>query len=95
MPLVALITLLGIAPRCNVLLCGFYGELYISKTSFSVISVCFWKNRKQYLDMPHPHIKSALSYGYVTYLISGDTPAMFKDQQVIPPYHFYWLIDQQ
>ena len=28
-------------------------------------------------------------------LCTGETPALFKDQLVIPPYRFYWLTDQR
>jgi len=72
-----------------------FSRFNLTRTSGSVLVVVNFDAKPQYLDMTHPHIKSALPYGHVTDLISGDTPAMFKDQLVIPPYHFYWLTDQQ
>ena len=72
-----------------------FSRFNLTRTLGGVLVVVNFDANPQYLDMAHPHIKSALSYGHITDLISGDTPAMFKDQLVIPPYHFYWLTDQQ
>lgn len=72
-----------------------FSRFNLTRTSGSVLVVVNFDANPQHLDMTHPQIKSALSYGHVTDLVSGDTPAMFKDQLVIPPYHFYWLTDQQ
>ena len=46
------------------------------------------------LNLNDPKIKSVFFNTHVIDLYSGDTPAMFKDQLVIPPYHFYWLTDK-
>jgi len=72
-----------------------FSRFNLTRTSGSVLVVVNFDAKPQYLDMAHPHIKSAIPYGHVTDLVSGDTPTMFKDQLVIPPYHFYWLTDQQ
>ncbi|MDF1556114.1 MAG: alpha-glucosidase C-terminal domain-containing protein, partial [Deferrisomatales bacterium] len=34
-------------------------------------------------------------HGQLTDLVSGESPALFKEQLVIPPYRFYWLTDQR
>ena len=67
----------------------------LSHATGGVLVVANFDANPQYLDMKHSNVKSVLSYGQVKDLISGDVPTMFKDQLVIPPYHFYWLSDQQ
>jgi len=68
-----------------------FSRFNLTRTTGSVLVVVNFDAKIQYLDLDNPHIKSALPYGHVTDLISGDTPTMFKEQLVIPPYHFYWL----
>jgi amylosucrase len=34
-------------------------------------------------------------YGQVSDLYSGETPALFQEQLVIPPQRFYWLTDKR
>lgn len=72
-----------------------FSRFNLTRTAGSVLVVVNFDANPQYLDMSHPNIKSVISYGHVMDLVSGDTPTMFKDQLVIPPYHFYWLTDQQ
>lgn len=36
-----------------------------------------------------------LDYANLRDLYSGETPSMFKDQLVVPPYRFYWLSDSK
>ncbi len=49
----------------------------------------------QYLDMKDLGRRGMFQYGQVKDLCSGESPALFKDQLVVPPYRFYWLTDQQ
>ena len=72
-----------------------FSRFNLTRTAGSVLVVVNFDANPQYLDMNHPHIKSVLSYGQVVDLVSGDTPTMFKEQLVIPPYHYYWLTDEQ
>ena len=72
-----------------------FSRFNLMRTSGGVLVVVNFDARPQYLDLDDPHIKSVLSYGHIKDLVSGDTPSMFKGQLVIPPYHFYWLTDQQ
>lgn len=65
-----------------------------TRSTGSVLVVVNFDAKPQYLDMDDPNIKSALSTGHISDLVSGDTPAMFNGQLVIPPYHFYWLTEQ-
>jgi len=38
--------------------------------------------------------RGRFEYGQLKDLYSGESPTLFKDQLVIPPYRFYWLSDQ-
>ena len=67
----------------------------LRNASGGVLVVANFDAHPQYLNLTDPSIKSVLSYGHPKDLYSGDTPAIFKDQLVIPPYYFYWLTDQQ
>ena len=49
----------------------------------------------QYLDMSALSNRGLFQYGQIKDLCSGESPALFKDQLVVPPYRFYWLTDQQ
>jgi len=71
-----------------------FSRFNLTRTTGGVLVVVNFDAHPQYLDLNHPYIKSVLGIGHVKDLVSGDTPAMFKDKLVIPPYHFYWLTDQ-
>jgi amylosucrase len=45
----------------------------------------------QYLDLTDLSHRGLFQYGQIRDLHSGETPALFKDQLVVPPFHFYWL----
>lgn len=47
----------------------------------------------QHLDLSMFGFHSALSLKHLRDLYSGDTPNLFSQKLVIPPYHFYWLSD--
>ena len=70
-----------------------YSRFDLARTTGTILVVVNFDAHPQYLDMDHPNIKTTLSYGNSRDLISGETPAMFKGQLVIPPYHSYWLAD--
>lgn len=72
-----------------------FSRFNLLRTSGGVLVVVNFDAHPQHLDLEDPHIKSILSHGHIQDLVSGDTPSIFKDQLVIPPYHFYWLTDQQ
>ncbi|MCP5142502.1 MAG: alpha-glucosidase C-terminal domain-containing protein [Chromatiales bacterium] len=48
----------------------------------------------QSLDLKDIGTRWGFDYGRLRDLYSGESPAQFKDQLVIPPYRFYWLSDQ-
>ncbi|MDH5612609.1 MAG: alpha-amylase family glycosyl hydrolase [Gammaproteobacteria bacterium] len=66
----------------------------LSRPSGRVLVVCNFDASPQYLDLSNHSIKAILGYGQIRDLYTGDTPAMFKQQLVIPPFQFYWLSDQ-
>lgn len=65
----------------------------INRTSRGVLVVCNFDSKPQHLELDS--VSRALGYntGTLRDLYSGDQPARFKNQLVIPPYHFYWLTD--
>jgi len=72
-----------------------FSRFNLTRITGGVLVVVNFDAHPQYLDLNNPNIKSVLSHGHIQDLISGDTPTLFKDQLVIPPYHFYWLTDQK
>jgi amylosucrase len=38
--------------------------------------------------------RGPFEYSQLRDLVTGDSPALFKDDLVVPPYSFYWLSDQ-
>jgi len=65
----------------------------LTHTTGGVLVVCNFDANPQYLDLAPLSKSFRLDYTRVKDLYSGDSPAIFKDQLVIPPYHFYWLSD--
>ena len=49
----------------------------------------------QYMTLSDLGNRGNFEFGQLTDLVSGESPAHFNDQVVIPPYHFYWLTDQR
>ena len=47
--------------------------------------------RPQHLDMSVVNRHLSAKHGQIKDQYSGESPVLFKDQLVIPPYHFYWL----
>jgi amylosucrase len=60
----------------------------------SVLVVANFDDSPQYLNLNELGSKVLSQHGAICDLFSGESPAMFKDQLVIPPLHFYWLSDQ-
>jgi amylosucrase len=61
----------------------------------SVLVVANFDVKHQYLDLANLGSRRMLQHGQVTDLYSGESPALFKDQLVIPPHRFYWLTDHR
>jgi amylosucrase len=60
----------------------------------SVLVVVNFDTTPQYLNLEELGSKVLSQYSMISDLYSGESPAMFKEQLVIPPLHFYWLSDQ-
>ncbi|TNF98233.1 MAG: alpha-amylase [Gammaproteobacteria bacterium] len=65
------------------------------RASEAVLVVANFDDRPQHLDLRNLGNRGQFQYGQLQDLASGETPALFKDQLVIPPYRFYWLTDQR
>ena len=59
----------------------------------AVLVVANFDTKPQYLDLGNIHNRRLFKYGEARDLITGCSPARFKERLVIPPYRFYWLID--
>jgi len=56
-----------------------------------VLVVANFDDESQYLDLNEARLRGGFHHGQIRDLYSGEVPALFVDQLVIPPYHFYWL----
>ncbi|MCB1735225.1 MAG: alpha-glucosidase C-terminal domain-containing protein [Gammaproteobacteria bacterium] len=58
-----------------------------------VLVVGNFDSNPQSLNLSDLGTRWGFDYGRLQDLCSGESPALFKDQLVIPPYRFYWLSD--
>ncbi|OOZ35643.1 alpha-amylase family glycosyl hydrolase [Solemya velesiana gill symbiont] len=65
------------------------------KSSESVLVVANFDASPQYLNLDDLGNRGVFQQGQLQDICSGESPALFKDQLVIPPYRFYWLTDQR
>ncbi len=70
-----------------------FSRFNLRRAYSGVLVVGNFDARPQFLDLDVVNKHLTLQRGRVKDLYSGDTPALFKNQLVIPPYHFYWLSD--
>ena len=70
-----------------------FSRFDLARSSGGVLVVGNFDAKPQYLDLAPLEKVFRLNYKHARDLYSGDTPAIFKDQLVIPPFHFYWLSD--
>lgn len=59
-----------------------------------ILVVANFDNDPQHLNLEDLGRKAYFRNGAIRDLYSGDKPAMFNEDLVIPPYQFYWLADQ-
>jgi len=64
------------------------------QTSRRVLVVANFDKAPQHLNLHDLGRKAYFRNGAIRDLYSGEKPAMFKDELVIPPCQFYWLTDQ-
>lgn len=61
------------------------------RTDERVLVIGNFDESPQYLDLKDLKKKGFFQYGQVKDLYSNESPALFHDQLVVPPLHFYWL----
>ena len=64
------------------------------RTAEQVLVVANFDAKPQHLNLSELGNRGQFQFAQLSDYVSGDTPAIFKDELVIPPYHFYWLSDQ-
>ena len=70
-----------------------FSRFNLQRTSGGVLVVGNFDARPQYLDLNTVDQAFKFNHAQIRDLYSGEMPVLFKDQLVIPPYHFYWLSD--
>jgi amylosucrase len=60
-----------------------------------VLVVANFDDAPQYLDLSSLGNRGLFQIGGLMDLYSGESPALFKDQLVVPPFQFYWLTDER
>jgi len=63
-------------------------------TGDNVLVVSNFDRASQSLDLIDLRNRGRFAYGQVQDLCSGESPSLYKDTLVIPPYRFYWLSDR-
>jgi amylosucrase len=71
-----------------------FSRFDLSRTSGSVLVVANFDAEPQYLDMNELSSTAFSQHHQLRDLCSGDSPEIFNDQLIIPPFHFYWLTEQ-
>ncbi|MEL0587367.1 MAG: alpha-amylase family glycosyl hydrolase [Candidatus Thiodiazotropha sp. (ex. Lucinoma kazani)] len=61
----------------------------------SILVVCNFDDSPQYMDLTVLGNRGMFEYGNLRDIFSGESPRLFKDQLVVPPFHFYWLTDER
>lgn len=65
------------------------------RPSETILVVANFDANPQYLDLANLGNRGHFHMGSLQDVASGEIPALFKDQLVVPPYRFYWLTDQR
>ncbi|MCU7906343.1 MAG: alpha-amylase [Candidatus Thiodiazotropha sp. (ex Epidulcina cf. delphinae)] len=61
----------------------------------SVLVVCNFDDSPQYMELSALGNRGIFEHGNLRDIYSGESPRLFKEQLVVPPFHFYWLTDQR
>ena len=61
----------------------------------NVLVVGNFDSAPQSLELSDLSNRGYFEYAQLNDLYSGESPKLFKDQLVIPPYRFYWLSDRR
>ena len=68
---------------------------HLENSTEKVLVVANFDANSQYLNLNDLHGRGRFHLTIPYDLCTGESPALFKDQLVIPPYRFYWLTDQR
>ena len=60
-----------------------------------VLVVANFDDAPQHLDLSSLGNRGLFQFSGLMDLYSGESPALFKDQLVVPAFHFYWLTDER
>ncbi len=71
-----------------------FARFEYNQPSRRVLVVANFHQAPQHLNLEDISRKAYFRNGAVRDLYSGEKPAMFKDELIVPPYRFYWLTDQ-
>mgnify|MGYP002281173147 CR=1 FL=1 len=71
-----------------------FSRFNLTSSSNPVLIVGNFDAHPQYLDLQSISNKFMFHLGQIVDLYSGESPALFNDQLVIPPDQFYWLANQ-
>ncbi len=71
-----------------------FSRFNLTRTSGGILVVANFDAEPQYLDLNELSSTAFLQHRLLRDLCSGDSPEIFNDQLIIPPFHFYWLTDQ-
>jgi amylosucrase len=63
-------------------------------TGDNVLVVTNFDSGPQSLELEDLHNRGQFAYGEIQDLYSGESPSLYNDTLVIPPYRFYWLSDR-
>jgi len=70
-----------------------FSRFNLRRTSSSVLVVCNFDAKPQHLNLTDLRQVYKLNADTVRDMYSGEKPALFNDQLVVPPFRFYWLCD--
>ncbi|WP_455217311.1 amylosucrase [Kaarinaea lacus] len=70
-----------------------FSRFDLKRSSGNVLVVCNFDARPQHLDLDDLNQVYRLDSGNIRDLYSGEKPALFNGQLVVPPFRFYWLSD--
>ncbi|GAB0150177.1 MULTISPECIES: amylosucrase [unclassified Marichromatium] len=63
--------------------------------SGAVVVAANFDANPQFLDLDVLNQRGLFRQGQIEDLITGESPALFNNRMVIPPFHFYWLTNQR
>jgi amylosucrase len=72
-----------------------FWRTHLQEADMSVLVVGNFDSKPQHMDLGSLGNRGMFQHGNLRDLYSGESPALFNHQLVVPPFHFYWLTDQR